>query len=199
MRCAAGLTSWRVSCPPACPIGSRAHHFMSPFLLSDAQPASRPRSPHTSVQHTTGLRLEESEAEVKVSIVLADDHRVVREGLRMLLEVKGGATVVAEAGDVVGARRALREHNPDVLVLDVNMPGESGLSALSRLREEFPETAIVVLTMQADPQLAREALREGRARLRPHVAGPRTPARGRQSRDGRTDLSRPTAWPPSSR
>ncbi|MDP9378057.1 MAG: response regulator transcription factor [Actinomycetota bacterium] len=107
------------------------------------------------------MRLEESEAEVKVSIVLADDHRVVREGLRMLLEVKGGATVVAEAGDVVGARRALREHNPDVLVLDVNMPGESGLSALSRLREEFPETAIVVLTMQADPQLAREALREG--------------------------------------
>ncbi len=108
MRCAAGLTSWRVSCPPACPIGSRAHHFMSPFLLSDAQPASRPRSPHTSVQHTTGLRLEESEAEVKVSIVLADDHRVVREGLRMLLEVKGGATVVAKPAmsSALGARCA---------------------------------------------------------------------------------------------
>ena len=98
-----------------------------------------------------------------VSIVLADDHGVVREGVRMLLELNAGLEVLAEAADVDGARRAVREHRPDVLVLDLNMPGESSLAAIPGLRGEFPATAVVILTMQAEPQLAREALREGAA------------------------------------
>ena len=96
-----------------------------------------------------------------VKIVLADDHGVVREGVRMLLELNPNLEVLAEAADVQSARRAVREHRPDVLVLDLNMPGEPSLAAIPRLREEFPDTAVVVLTMQAEPQMAREALREG--------------------------------------
>ena len=96
-----------------------------------------------------------------VKIVIADDHAVVRSGLRMLLDSESGFDVVAEAGDVDAARRYVRGHHPAVLVLDLNMPGGSSLEAIPDLREEFPDTQIVVLTMQDDPAFAREAMRAG--------------------------------------
>ena len=99
--------------------------------------------------------------ESTTTIVIADDHRVVRSGLRMLLEAEPDLEVVAEAGDVDGARRYVRGHRPAVLILDLNMPGEPSLSAIPHLREEFPATQIVVLTMQDDPAFAREAMRAG--------------------------------------
>jgi len=96
-----------------------------------------------------------------IRIVIADDHAVVRSGLRMVLDAEEGIEVVAEAGDVETAMRAVRGHHPDVLVLDLNMPGEPSLEAIPRIVEQTPETAIVVLTMQQDPAFAREALRSG--------------------------------------
>jgi two-component system response regulator NreC len=96
-----------------------------------------------------------------VRIVLADDHPVVRRGLRLLLDDEADFEVVAEAGDVEEARRFVRGHHPSVLVLDLNMPGESSLTAIPALRAEFPETRIVVLTMQPEPAFAREALAAG--------------------------------------
>jgi two-component system response regulator NreC len=96
-----------------------------------------------------------------IRIVLADDHAVVRSGLRMLLDSEPGLEVVAEAGDVEDACRYVRGHHPAVLVLDLNMPGSSSLDAIPRLREEFPETQIVVLTMQQEPVFARHALGAG--------------------------------------
>jgi two-component system response regulator NreC len=102
-----------------------------------------------------------SGSESRVTVVIADDHKVVRSGLRLLLETEAGFEVVAEADDVPSARRYVRAHRPGVLVLDLNMPGESSLSAIPKLREEAPETQIVVLTMQDDPAFAREALRAG--------------------------------------
>ena len=97
----------------------------------------------------------------KVRIVLADDHAVMRSGLRMLLETEPGFEVVAEAGDAETARRYVNGHRPDVLILDLNMPGGSGLEAIPRLRAESPGTSIVVLTMQRDPAFARQALAAG--------------------------------------
>jgi two-component system response regulator NreC len=94
-------------------------------------------------------------------IVLADDHAVVRRGLRMVLEAEPGFDVVAEAGTVDDAARYVRAHRPAVLVLDLNMPGSSSLEAIPELRQNTPETQIVVLTMQDDPAFAREALRTG--------------------------------------
>lgn len=95
------------------------------------------------------------------TVVLADDHRVVRSGLRMLLDAEEDIEVVAEAGDVETTERAVLGYGPDVLVLDLNMPGEESLPAIPRIRGSAPDTAIVVLTMQDDPALAREALRTG--------------------------------------
>jgi two-component system, NarL family, response regulator NreC len=96
-----------------------------------------------------------------IRIILADDHQVVRRGLELLLNGEAGFEVVAEAGDVDTARRYVRGHHPDVLVVDLNMPGGSVLEAIPHLREESPDTQIVVLTMQEDPAFAREALRAG--------------------------------------
>ena len=96
-----------------------------------------------------------------IRIVLADDHAVVRSGLRMLLDSENGFEVVAEAGDIDSARRYVRGHHPNVLVLDLNMPGGSSLEAIPTIREESPDTQIVVLTMQQEPAFAREALGAG--------------------------------------
>jgi two-component system response regulator NreC len=102
-----------------------------------------------------------SDADDVTTVVIADDHAVVRKGLRLLLEAEPGLRVVAEAGTVPDALRMARAHRPRVLVLDLNMPGGSGLESIPVLREQTPETAIVVLTMQDNPAFAREALQAG--------------------------------------
>ena len=96
-----------------------------------------------------------------VSIVIADDHAVVRSGLRMLLDAEAGFSVVAEAGTIDEARAAVVAHSPSILILDLHMPGDTSLSAMPGLRRSAPETEIVVLTMQEDPAFAREAMAAG--------------------------------------
>jgi two-component system response regulator NreC len=96
-----------------------------------------------------------------ITIVLADDHAVVRSGLRMLLEAEADVEVVAETGDIESTRRSVLGHKPTVLVLDLNMPGGSSLEAIPAIMEASPDTSVVVLTMQEDPAFAREALRAG--------------------------------------
>src|SRR5947208_7925360 len=96
-----------------------------------------------------------------ISVVITDDHAIVREGLRLIIDEQPEMRVVAEAGDVAGARRHAGEHKPDVLLLDINLNGESGLDAIPALRAEAPATAIVVLTMQNDAAYARMALEAG--------------------------------------
>src|SRR3954468_20561695 len=99
-----------------------------------------------------------------ITIVLADDHAVVRSGLRLLLERTGDLEVVSEAGTADDAVRTVLGHKPAVLVLDLNMPGElSSLDAIPKVAEASPGTRVVVLTMQEDPEFARQALRAGAA------------------------------------
>jgi len=99
-----------------------------------------------------------------ITIVLADDHAVVRTGLRLLLDQAGGLRVVSEAGDAESALRTVLGHKPSVLVLDLNMPGQlTSLDAIPKVSEVSPATRVVVLTMQEDPEFARRALRAGAA------------------------------------
>ncbi len=97
----------------------------------------------------------------KTTIVLADDHSLVRSALHMLLEAESDFEVVAEAGNVEDAIRYIRGHRPTVLILDLNMPGRSSLEAVPEAREVSPETEIVVLTMQSEPASVRKAMQAG--------------------------------------
>jgi len=85
----------------------------------------------------------------------------VRSGLRMLLENEGDFEVVAEAGTADEAVRAARLEKPDVVLLDVVMPGRSGLDALADVLEAAPEAKVLVLSMQDDPRYVREAFAAG--------------------------------------
>jgi two-component system response regulator NreC len=96
-----------------------------------------------------------------VKIVLADDHAVVRSALRLLLEAEDDFEVVAEAGDIESASRYVRGHRPEVLILDLNMPGGPSIGAVPELREASPDTGIVVLTMEGNPAYARQAIQSG--------------------------------------
>jgi len=104
---------------------------------------------------------EAPQASSQITIVIADDHEVVRAGLRMLLDAEEDFEVVDEAGDVPMTLRKVLAYSPRVLVLDLSMPGEPSLPAIPRILETSPSTGIVVLTMQDDVQSAREALRSG--------------------------------------
>ncbi len=96
-----------------------------------------------------------------ISIVIADDHQVVRSGLRLLLQSEDGIHVVGEAGDIPATLRLVAARRPDVLVLDLNMPGPPSLPAIPDILTASSTTRIVVLTMQNDPAFARQALQHG--------------------------------------
>jgi DNA-binding NarL/FixJ family response regulator len=97
----------------------------------------------------------------RIKIVLADDHTMVRRGLRMVLEAEGAVEVVAEAADIDEALSRTREHRPRVVVLDLNMPGTPTLPAIPRFLDAAPGAGVIVLTVASDPEYARAALAAG--------------------------------------
>ena len=97
-----------------------------------------------------------------VSVIIADDHTVVRDGIRAVLERQSGEfEVVAEAADIPTMVRLVREIKPDLLTLDLTMPGGSSLGALPSCFIAHPTMAVAILTMREDPEYARQALRAG--------------------------------------
>ncbi len=97
----------------------------------------------------------------ELRVIIADDHAVVRQGIRGVLEEVKGLTVVAEAGDGEEALALTWEHEPDVVVLDVTMPGKTGLEVARELRDGGSETRVLVLSMHDDPAYVLEAVRAG--------------------------------------
>jgi two-component system response regulator NreC len=96
-----------------------------------------------------------------IKVVLVDDHAVVRSGLRLLLDAQDDMVVVGEAGNAKDAVFRARALKPDVILLDVVMPDESGIDVLPKLLKESPETNVLVLSMQDDPSYVREAFAAG--------------------------------------
>jgi DNA-binding NarL/FixJ family response regulator len=96
-----------------------------------------------------------------IRVLVVDDHAVVRSGLKLLLAAEADLEVVGEAGTARDAVFEVRAQKPDVVLLDVVMPGESGIEAVPKLLRESPETKILVLSMQDDPEYVREAFAAG--------------------------------------
>jgi DNA-binding NarL/FixJ family response regulator len=101
---------------------------------------------------------------VTISVLIVDDHPVVRQGLRVLLEVQDGIEVVGEAGDGPAALALAAEQKPDVILLDLKLPGLDGLAVLAELRaRQGHQARILVLTSATDPVAAGQAMRGGAA------------------------------------
>jgi DNA-binding NarL/FixJ family response regulator len=99
-----------------------------------------------------------------INVLIVDDHPVVRRGLRVLLEVQDGIEVTGEAGDGPTALQLAAEHHPDVILLDLKLPGLDGLAVLAEMRARHDHQAkILVLTSVTDPVAAGRAMREGAA------------------------------------
>lgn len=101
------------------------------------------------------------EATEPIRVLVADDHTVVREGIRHVLEREAGFQVVAEAANGADALARAEAVQPDVVVLDISMPGESGLQVTARLRRAVPEARVLILSMHDNPEYVREAVRSG--------------------------------------
>ena len=105
--------------------------------------------------------MEARENEEAITAVVADDHEVVRNGIKLILESQLDVDVVAEAGDVQSAGECVAGHSPALLLLDLNMPGGSSLDLIPRIAEASPQTRTIVLTMQSEPAAAKQALSSG--------------------------------------
>jgi two-component system response regulator NreC len=99
--------------------------------------------------------------EKRTRVLVVDDHAVVRSGIRSLLEAEPDFEIVAEAANARDAVFEARALKPDVILLDVVMPGESGIEVLPRLKKEAPDAKVLVLSMQDDPRYVREAFAQG--------------------------------------
>jgi two-component system response regulator NreC len=108
----------------------------------------------------------------KISLILADDHVVVRSGLRMLLEAQPDIEIVAEAESGEEAVDLVRELRPDVILMDIQMPGVNGIEATRRIQELAPSTAVLALTMHEDDQYFFEMLHAGASGYVPKRAAP---------------------------
>ena len=98
-----------------------------------------------------------------IHVLVADDHGIVRSGVRMLLDQQEGMRVVAEAEDGVEAVELALKHKPDAAVLDVSMPRMTGIQATHEIKQHLPDTAVVLLSMHDDQRYFYEALKAGAA------------------------------------
>ncbi len=96
----------------------------------------------------------------KIRVIIADDHVLVREGLRKVLELDGKIQVVTEVGDGQGAINMARKEKPDVILMDVNMPGTDGIVATRVIKREYPSIKVIALTIYEDEQVV-EMVRAG--------------------------------------
>jgi DNA-binding NarL/FixJ family response regulator len=96
-----------------------------------------------------------------ISAVIADDHAIVREGLRRLLESEGDIEVLAEAGDGREVLEAVAKHQPEVVILDITMPKLGGLETLERLRAQHPSVKVILLSVHGDPPFIQAAVSLG--------------------------------------
>ena len=107
------------------------------------------------------MKKSSNKSKTKIRIILADDHHIVRAGIRQLLETAGDLQVVAEAGDGEEAQTLIQKHEPDVAVLDIQMPKASGIEVTRWVRANFPAVGVLILTAYDDDPYVMAVLQAG--------------------------------------
>jgi DNA-binding NarL/FixJ family response regulator len=107
-----------------------------------------------------------------VRILLAEDHTLVRAGIRALLQECGWVKVVGEAGEGNEVLRLVKKERPDIVLMDIAMPGLNGIEATARIRREYPDTKVIILSMYANEEYVLQALRDGASGYLLKDAGP---------------------------
>jgi DNA-binding NarL/FixJ family response regulator len=97
----------------------------------------------------------------QIHVILADDHDILRQGLKLLLEAQPDMQVVGEARTGTEAIEQIKQHRPDVIIMDISMPGTDGLKACQIIRQQHPETQVLILTMHESEEYFLQALRVG--------------------------------------
>lgn len=108
----------------------------------------------------------------KISLLLVDDHAVVRSGLRMLLDAQEDMVIVGEAETGQQALQLVAELQPDIVLMDIKMPDMNGIEATEKIREQYPDTAVLALSMYEDDQYFFEMLKAGASGYIPKRAAP---------------------------
>src|SRR6267154_2355027 len=157
-------------CPYVSPQRSRLPAFVSRRKRSPISRAARRRAARDRLGALAGDPVEpdapsgsrgRGTSMIPVRVLLADDHALVRAGIRALLEGLEGVTVVAEAGNGGEVLELARKHRPDVVLLDISMPGLGGLEASALLKQDLPEVRVLMLSMHANEEYVLQALRAG--------------------------------------
>lgn len=99
--------------------------------------------------------------QANIRVLIIDDHPLVREGLRKILELEEGITVIDEAGDGQGAINMARKLQPDIVLMDINMPGTNGVEATKVIKREFPQMGVIALTIHEEEEYVLELVRAG--------------------------------------
>ena len=122
-----------------------------------------------------------------IRVMLVDDHAIVREGYRRLLDKEGDIAVIAEAGDGVGAYRLYKDAAPDVVIMDISMPGRGGIDVIRQMRQWDSHARVLVFRMHVNASYALQAFRGSRA-LRAFRGGAFAHELGRPRPEGHDDL-----------
>jgi DNA-binding NarL/FixJ family response regulator len=127
-----------------------AADFFSPIISEDT---------HTVANFEQ--RIEDTKHTDVISVLLVDDHQLMREGLRQLFSLEKDIRVIGEAVDGIEALQKIRQLRPDVVLMDIHMPGMDGITVMQQVVQEFPEIAVIILSMQQQNQLVLQAVKSG--------------------------------------
>jgi DNA-binding NarL/FixJ family response regulator len=142
---------------------SEAHETLAVLMKEDETMARKTHSGDENAEAQSGLSDANLETGEPIRVMLADDHVLVREGTRRLLEAEPDIQVVAEAGDGISAVEQAIASQPDVLIIDVAMPGMSGIEATRHIKAQLPKVAVLALTAYDDDQYVLALLNAGAA------------------------------------
>ena len=115
----------------------------------------------TTPHHIKRQNMHKSKNTMCISVLLVDDHTLMRAGLRQLLSLEKDIAVIGEAGDGFAAMQQVRQLRPTVVLLDINMPGIDGITLTRQITCEFPDIAVIILSMHSDQQYVAQALKNG--------------------------------------